>query len=157
MKIFLQSQDDYIEIGIIDPINGAFSVSSKIEYPNIEKIPKNGFFSQKYGTTVGFFSNGDNLVLWIDGNEIVLSDSLTVSLETVTDKDKFNKFSITRDQNEVFTLEYPIEVIDPPIEAYQFFNPSITEDHFDIFKFVFNVFNDVHRKNRLIIRWSPKF
>lgn len=156
MKIFLQSQDDYTEIGIIDPINGAFSVSSKIEYPNIEKIPKNGFFSQKHGTTVGFFSNGDNLVLWIDGNEIVLSDSLTVSLETVTDRDKFNKFSITRDQNEVFTLEYLIEVIDPPIEAYQFFNPSITEDHFDIFKFVFNVFNDVHRKNRLIIRWSPK-
>ena len=137
MKILLQSQDHFKEIGIIDPINGDFSVSSKIEYPDIDNIPKNGFFSQKHGVTVGFFSNGENLVLWIDGHVIVLSDSVTISLETVTDRDKFYKFSVTRDQNEVFSFEYPIEVIDPPLEAYQFFNTSITEDHFDIFKFFF--------------------
>ena len=147
MEIILQSQDEFNEVGVLDPHSGKFSIVSKIENPKLSDLSTSGYFCHMDDKLICFFRLDSNLVVKVDDQLITLDNRDKVMLESRRG-DQYH-FKVQKGMDIVISLIYKRTPISPPISAYEFFNPMITEESFDIFLFIYNAFNDSGRRDRV--------
>jgi hypothetical protein len=145
MEVILQSKDKYNEIATYNLDTETFTIHSKADV-EMQNLSTQGVFSIHENKVACFFRVENNLFFRIDQNTIEFKKNDRVLLEPSTD-DIF-EFSIERNKEKIFTWKYKRPEIDPPLSAFQFFSPLISEENFDIFQLIHNVINNDERKKR---------
>jgi hypothetical protein len=148
MEISLQSRDEFNIIAFLDLVSGTFSIKPKPE----KMAETNGFFSIHNGDVVSFFRFGEKMFIRVNEKTTDFQENDKIFIESLLNNHCV--FSIQRGQEIIFTWNYKINPIIPPISAFRMVNPMASEEDFDIFIFMRNVINDIERRKRVFLRLS---
>ncbi len=151
MNLILQSRDHYKEVAILDPSTGTVTIVNKDEILDFDFSNINGFFSEVAGRKIYFYGNGKVLFVRIGDRTIEITNDVTMQIQQ---KGTDNVVAIRRCDEVLFDWQYPKVEIEPPLEMYQFFNPLMDEENFDIMLFIHRIIASPD-KERLIHRWAP--
>jgi hypothetical protein len=143
MKVILQSQDKFNEIGILDLETGNFETVQK----EGKKERTMGYYSSYEDVIVSFFRLKENLFLGVNKQIIQFQENDSISISSLSNN-QF-RFSVHRDNQEIFSYQYQRHQITPTISAFQIVNSMSEEEDFDIFLLINNVMNDKKRMERV--------
>jgi len=147
--ILLQSMNRYRKIALFDPSTNRLSWRRRQPGfdPSLQDIQ--GTVGRLPFHTICLFRLNNELHLWIDGNDFVVDDDVTVELETLPFHRR--RLILLKGGKRLYTLSYfrPINFIPLAIDP----TPGVEEEHLDVGLMVYNILNDPERRR---IAKTPK-
>lgn len=104
-----------------------------------------GHIAQLDGRIVCLYREAGQLHFRVNDIDCELTENTKVSLVRI--REDANRFTVLRDGITLFTWTYQRPVIEPPLELDP--TPFVEEEHFDFCLFVYNVVNDLGRRERI--------
>jgi hypothetical protein len=158
-RLFLESLDDHVDVGLLDSSTGEIDFLSRTQVPAGPARTLRGIFSRIDGHFVVFFRMGEDLALRIDAREFRLTRSTSAVLTSRKEGGVmgvggvvWNRFKLVYDGDLLLELVYraPRRSLPGWIDP----TPFVEEEHFDVFRFVTNVLISPERRE-LVFR-SPE-
>ncbi len=148
--IILQSQDRYNDMLEFSINTGQIIWHSKQNNPDLAEHPISGHFSVLDDHLIALFRYKGFLHLLVDDDLLKFNHKTSVKLDLVEDQ---RILRIFQNHQSVYTLTYRLQKQSLSLEKD--ITPFLDAEHFDFGLFVFNVFHDDRRRNR-IYRTSPE-
>jgi len=135
--LFLQNNEVWMEVMQLNTAS-----KDTIIFKRQDGIKISGHYAKINGNTLMFYRKDKSLYIYIGNKEICLDENVNLLYERMGAN---ITFSIYRDNDALFSITYP-SFRNDPINMEDFDFNSEKEEDYDIFLFIYNVFNNPERK-----------
>ena len=142
--MILQSNDRFDEIAQFDPVTGNYRLLSKKANRELVTGPISGGYSLVGQALLALYRKNEDLFVWIDNREFLVSD--TVSSALIEEGDQ-KIFRLLDNERPIATFKYspPVSEIPRGLDP----TPFVEEEDFDFGLFLHNVLTEPGRRKRV--------